>query len=221
MAFDYTFFDLRKHFTIDDAAIAWCEIMDRAECRKMPFLQMRGALLQAVQEGQIEADIPEKIVERRIRGCLYDMSEPEYEKALIPRENLKAWAITLSQKPKFLFPEMRQKPESEKIVPVKDKPEPKAKQKNELHALFEKIYVVLRAELRRPPDAEEMLSAVRNRKIEFDESEIVQTVKDRCIFWLPTNGKNIREMGKKALQNRIGELKIQYGDQLVVKKIPA
>jgi len=107
MAFDFTATDLKSQFTIDAAAIAWCEIEDLEDCKKLPFLQMRSAILQAVQTGEMDAWVPDKLVERRIRGGLYDMPEPDYPLAVIERAELKAWANARGLKPKFLFLEMR------------------------------------------------------------------------------------------------------------------
>ena len=107
MAFDFTATDLKSQFTIDAAAIAWCEIEDLEDCKKLPFLQMRSAILQAVQTDEMDAWVPQKIVERRIRGSLYDMPEPDYPLAVIERAELRAWALSKGQKPKFLFTEMR------------------------------------------------------------------------------------------------------------------
>ena len=107
MAFDFSVTDLKSHFTIDAAAIAWCEIETKDELQNVRFIQIRSAILQAVKDEELNAQIPEKIVEKRIRGDLYDVTEPNYARASILRADLKAWALSKGQKPKFLFPEMR------------------------------------------------------------------------------------------------------------------
>lgn len=107
MAFDFSATDLKSHFTIDAAAIAWCEIENLEDCAKLPFMQMRSAIRQAVQTGELEAWVPDKTVERRIGGSVYDVPEPDYARAIAERTALQAWAKALGAKPKFLFPEMR------------------------------------------------------------------------------------------------------------------
>lgn len=103
MAYDFTGTDLRDYFNVDAAAIAWCEIEDLKDCEKLPFQQMRSALLQAIQNGTLDAEVTYKPVAGRER----DTMEPDYRRASICREDLKRWALARGQKPKFLFPEMR------------------------------------------------------------------------------------------------------------------
>ena len=107
MAYDFTGTDLRDYFNVDAAAIAWCEIEDLKDCEKLPFQQMRSALLQAIQNGTLDAEITFKPVANVTGGRDHDTMAPDYRRASICREDLKQWALARGQKPKFLFPEMR------------------------------------------------------------------------------------------------------------------
>jgi hypothetical protein len=119
---------------------------------------------------------------------------------------------------------MRSKPEAEATAtPTRNKTsaQAKAKRENELHTLLEKIYLALRSELRRSPDADEMLAALRNRRKEFDANEIIREIKDKRIAWVHTDGTEGISMGRKSLQNYLSKLNRKYEKQAVVKKIPA
>lgn len=107
MAYDFSCSDLKSHFTPDAAAIAWCEAENVDDLQSLRFTQIRSAILQAVKDGDLDAEIPKITVERRIKGSLYDMLESDYPRASILRADLAAWAAARGVKPRFLFPEQR------------------------------------------------------------------------------------------------------------------
>lgn len=107
MAYDFSCSDLKSHFTPDAAAIAWCEAEKTEDLHTLRFKQIRSAILQAVKDGDLDAEIPYKVVERRFRSSLYDVEERDYDRATILRTDLAAWAAARGVKPRFLFPEQR------------------------------------------------------------------------------------------------------------------
>lgn len=107
MAFDFSITDLKNSFTVDGAAMAWCEIETLSECQEVRFVQMRSALVEAMQSEELEADLAYKTGTEYIRGGYYDVDVPDYYRSAISRKALLKWALLKGQKPKFLFPEMR------------------------------------------------------------------------------------------------------------------
>ena len=143
MPYDFTADDLKDYFNIDSAAIAWGEIVDMEDCKKLPFLQMRSTLLQAIQNGTLDAEVTYKPVTQKIGGSYYDKPEPDYYRATICRNDLKEWALARGQKPKFLFPEMRIVTEDAK-EPASEEKEPKFREsqldKARCHAIAQMLW---------------------------------------------------------------------------------
>lgn len=108
MAFDFSLSDMKTRFTPDAAASCWCEIEVMSEMNEVPWAQIYTAIIEAIADGVLPAKLAYRIVTRRPNGgSLYDMEEPDYPHSSVKREDLKAWALSRGQKPKFLFPEMR------------------------------------------------------------------------------------------------------------------
>src|SRR5690606_11189983 len=183
MAIDYSIYDFKKSYTIHEAALAWAETEYEPENRQKAYQAVYDELLRDVRGNYIQYRLKRDIRKNWINWESDSTDYTDWSRAEIWAEDLKRWAEARGQKPKFLFPEMR--PAAEAAPPVKEKsapPKPKQRE-NELHVLIEKVYLVLLSELRRPPDADEILSALDKREEEFDTGEIIQEVKGKCIYW--------------------------------------
>jgi len=217
---DYEVLDLIKRFTVTEAACLWCEIARVTEDNRSRFLHVRSALIQAIQEEELKTEeIPQKLVERRIRSSLYDIPEPQYEMAVISRRALKAWAERNNQKPKFLFPEMREQVVSGKPGVAESSAKPQQRE-NDMHRLLEKVFLTLMAEYNRPPQAKDVLRALEKNLEKFDTDEIVDEIKGDAIYWHSADG-NEGAMELKTLRNRVSLIKKKVEKQKLKKKIPA
>lgn len=218
---DYSILDMRTFFTPEDAAKAWCEITELTKENQHNCRHIYQEIREAIRTGKLRAEIPVSHHSNWVTRESWVEHHPENAK--IARDDLKNWAESLGAKPKFLFPEMRPKPELEEAAtPVKQKTvKPKAKKQNELHALLERVYLALRYEFAREPDADEVLLALKDRRKEFDTDEILLDVINKKISWVRTDDTPGIGMGRKAVQNRVSEFKEKYKKQPFVKKIPA
>lgn len=224
MAIDYSIYDFKKSYNVHEAALAWAETEYEPENAQKAYQAIYAELLRDVQAGSLQCRVKRDIRKNWINWESDTTDYTDWSRAEIWAEDLRRWAEARSQKPKFLFPEMRPKPEAEEIeAAVKETKavKPKAKKQNELHALLEKVYLTLRFEFAREPDADEVLLALKDRRKEFDEDEIIQEIKDKRISWTRTDGTAGKPMGRKAVQNHVSELKEKYKKQSFVKKIPA
>jgi hypothetical protein len=224
MAVDYSIYDFKKSFTVHETALAWAETEHEPENMQKAYQAIYAELERDVKGNYLPSRIKRDIRKNWIDWESATTDYTDWSRAEIWRDDLKRWAEARGQKPKFLFPEMRPNPEAEKIAPPVKNEKPvqaKPKRKNELHALLEKVFLALRSELRRSPDTDEVLIALKHRREEFDEDAIIREIKDKRISWSRTDGEEGTSMGRKALQNRIWELNKKYGKQLLVKKIPA
>ncbi len=88
---------------------------------------------------------------------------------------------------------------------------------NELHQLIEKVYLTARPKSKRAPNADEILSILKERCAEFDTNNIITEIKGNSIHWGPTDGTSGKPMGRKALQNLISELNKKHKKQSVIK----
>ena len=223
MAIDYSIYDFKKSFTVHQAALAWAETEYEPENAQKAYDAIYTELLRDVRSGVVLARVKRDIRKNWINIDRDYSDRTDWSKAEIWAEDLKRWAEARGHKPKFLFPEMRS-PEAEATPPPTKNnmsAQTKAKRENELHTLLEKVYLTLRSELRRSPDADEMLAALRNRLKEFDTDEIIRDIKDKRIAWVHTDGTEGISMGRKSLQNYLSKLNKKYEKQSVIKKIPA
>ncbi|MBY0406623.1 MAG: hypothetical protein K2Q01_02945 [Rickettsiales bacterium] len=224
MAIDYSIYDFKKSFTVHEAALAWAETEYEPENAQKAYDAIYTELLRDVRGGTVQSRVKRDIRKNWINWESDSSDRTNWSKAEIWTEDLKRWAEARGQKPKFLFPEMRSKPEAEATaLPTKNNTtaQAKAKRENELHTLLEKVYLALRSELRRSPDADEMLATLRNRRKEFDTDEIIREIKDKRVAWVHTDGTEGISMGRKSLQNYLSKLNKKYEKQSVIKKIPA
>jgi hypothetical protein len=224
MAIDYSVYDFKKSFTVHEAALAWAETEYEPENAQKAYDAIYTELLRDVRGGTVQSRVKRDIRKNWINIDSDYSDRTNWSKAEIWAEDLRRWAEERGQKPKFLFPEMRSKPEAEATTPPtknNTSAQAKSKRENELHTLLEKVYLTLRSELRRSPDADEMLATLRNRRKEFDTNEIIREIKDKRIAWVHTDGAEGISMGRKSLQNYLSKLNKKYEKQSVVKNIPA
>ncbi len=114
MAINYSLYDIKQSFRINDVARLWCEIEQINERNKKHYNIVRNTMVEAIMMGDL--------------GCLlsdeeYDKYGPDYIPPYIDmygrfvlRDELVAWANSLGQKPKFLFPEERNAPKRKKAT---------------------------------------------------------------------------------------------------------
>lgn len=223
MAIDYSIYDFKKSFTVHEAALAWAETEYEPENAQKAYDAIYTELLRDVRGGTVQSRVKRDIRKNWINFESNYSDRTNWSKAEIWVEDLRRWAEARGQKPKFLFPEMRSPDAEATAPPTKNNTtaQAKAKRENELHALLEKVYLTLRSELRRSPDADEMLATLRNRRKEFDTDEIIREIKDKRIAWVHTDGTEGISMGRKSLQNYLSKLNKKYEKQSVIKKIPA
>lgn len=224
MAIDYSIYDFKKSFTVHEAALAWAETEYEPENAQKAYDAIYTELLRDVRGGTVQSRVKRDIRKNWINWESDSSDRTDWSKAEIWAEDLKGWAEARGQKPKFLFPEKRSEAEAEAKAKLTKNSTPvlaKSKRENELHTLLEKVYLTLRSELRRSPDADEMLATLRNRRKEFDTDEIIREIKDKRIAWVHTDGTEGISMGRKSLQNYLSKLNKKYEKQSVVKKIPA
>lgn len=209
MAINYSVYDFKKSFTVHEAALAWAETEYEPENAQKAYDAIYAELLRDVRSGTVQSRVKRDIRKNWINWESDSSDRTDWSKAEIWAEDLRRWAEARGQKPKFLFPEMRSKPETEAIAPHtknRSTTQAKAKRENELHTLLERVYLALRSELRRSPDADEMLATLRNRRKEFDANEIIREIKDKRIVWVHTDGTEGISMGRKSLQNHLSKL---------------
>lgn len=96
---DFRTYDLRNLFFMRDVALAWCEIEELTPQNKGAYLSMIWALIEAVWTGELQE--AQEFVKHA------ESAPPPPLNIVFAREDLKRWAISKGQKPKFLFPEMR------------------------------------------------------------------------------------------------------------------
>ncbi len=224
MAIDYSIYDFKKSFTVHEAALAWAETEYEPKNAQKAYDAIYTELLRDVRGGTVQSRVKRDIRKNWINIDRDYSDRTDWSKAEIWAEDLRRWAEARGQKPKFLFPEKRSESEAEaKAKPTKNNTPvlAKSKRENELHTLLEKVYLTLRSELRRSPDADEMLAALRSRGKEFDANEIIREIKDKRIAWVHTDGTEGISMGRKSLQNYLSKLNKKHEKQSVVKKIPA
>ena len=216
---DYAVLDIRSFFTPHEASMAWCELTELTKENQHNYRHIYHEIEEAIRIGQLRAEIPVSHHDSWITRESWIERHPE--RAKIARDDLKSWAESRGVKPKFLFPEMRVAEEA--VTPVKEKRKLPAleQEENELHALIEKVYLTLRLDSRKAPNADKILSALIHHRQEFDETKIIRAIKDKCIYWAPANGTEGKPMGRKALQNMVSVLNNKYSKQSVIKKIPA
>lgn len=118
MAIDYALYDLKESFNVDEAARLWCEIDKITEDNRDQVAMIRNEIIRAIADRDIDVE-PGRVY---YKGSEYfgrpPRSEVDYEQTLIPRDKLCVWAGKRGQKPKFLFPEMR---DEKRILKDKDR----------------------------------------------------------------------------------------------------
>ena len=190
MPINYAASDLLHRFTVNEAALLWCDVGRITEEHYAQFMIIKSAIVEALKTRKLKADeIPMKIVERRINSSRYDMEERDYDKATIKRNALRKWAEKNKQTPKFLFPEARtehdispmgtlinqyhisadhvvvtptQKPTSTKSE-VSSKPVSTTRE-SEMHELIERVYLALRKEMQNEPSSKQVMHAIETRQ---------------------------------------------------------
>lgn len=106
---DYSVFDLRSYFTLEEAGKAWCEITYITPENEYRLVMICGEISTAILHGELPAKIPSTVTgnvesNREYHG---QFTAQDIMGAMITKEDLKAWAIKRGVKPKFLFPETR------------------------------------------------------------------------------------------------------------------
>ena len=232
MPINYAASDLLHRFTVNEAALLWCDVGKITEEHYAQFMIIKSAIVQALIAGKLKADeVPKKIVPRRIRGGLYEMEEDDYEHATIKRNALKKWAEKNRQMPKFLFPEARTEHDiapmgtlinqyhisADHVVVTPNqkksdqrsggsKPASTARE-SEMHELIERIYLALCKEMNAEPSSKQVMRAIETRQDEFDHAGIVQEVKYDEIDWISSRGTEQR-MKLSTLQNIVSKIRV-------------
>ncbi len=233
MPINYAASDLLHRFTVNEAALLWCDVGKITEEHIPQFMIIKSAIVEAIKAGKLKAEeIPKKIVEHRIRGSLYDIEEPDYEKAIVTRKALIKWAEKNNQKPKFLFPEIRTENDNtptgtlitqynitadhvvvtptQKPVTQKNKPAPlmpiNTERESEMHRFIERVYDALCSELGRSPTSTQVYNAIRTRHEKFDTDDIIQEVTAHKISWASSHG-NEQDMQKSTVRNIVSKIR--------------
>jgi len=102
---DYVALDLRTFFTPSEAAMAWCEITNVTAQNQHNYQHVLHEISEAIRLEELPAQIPVTHHDDWITEQTRTKRHPD--RAKIAREDLKRWAEARGQKPKFLFPEMR------------------------------------------------------------------------------------------------------------------
>lgn len=112
---DYSVFDLRSFFTLEEAGKAWCNLTHVTPETEYRLVMISGEMVTAILAGELPAKVPSSVT-----GKMEDTREHhgqyapcDLAEARISKEDLKAWALQRGIKPKFLFPEERDKSEQE------------------------------------------------------------------------------------------------------------
>lgn len=98
MAIDYRCYDIRNLFFTRDVALLWCEVEEITPTTRHMVRSMICAIREALSTGELVCD-------HSLTAAL--TTPPHWNEAAFTREELQRWAISKGQKPKFLFPEMR------------------------------------------------------------------------------------------------------------------
>lgn len=215
MAIDYSIYDLKRSFTIHEVAMAYAQTEHELENQQTAYSAIYGELLRDVKGNYLQHRVVRDIRENWINRDSATTDYTDWSKAEIWRVDLSKWFEGRKLKPKFLFKEVRTSKNA--VSPKAMRPEPKSKKENELYVVVEKAYLVLRSELRRPPDADEMLKALKERRVKFDPDEIITEIKGKSIHWKPTDGGAGKVAGRKRLQNILSDLNKKYTNQSFIK----
>jgi hypothetical protein len=118
---DYVALDLRTFFSPSEAAMAWCEITNVTTQNQHNYQHVLHEISEAIRLEELPAQIPVTHHDDWITEQTRTKRHPD--RAKIAREDLKRWAEARGQKPKFLFPEMREMPSvAAKAAPVAEPP---------------------------------------------------------------------------------------------------
>lgn len=232
MPINYAASDLLHRFTVNEAALLWCDVGRITEEHYAQFMIIKSAIVEALKAGKLKAaEVPMKIVERRIRGGLYDMQEKDYEHATIKRNALRKWAEKNKQTPKFLFPEARTEHDVAPmgtlinqyhisadhvvVTPNQKKAETRSgsskpastARESEMHELIERVYLALCKEMDTEPSSKQVMRAIETRQDEFDHAGIVQEVKYDEIDWISSRGTE-QSMKLSTLQNIVSKIRV-------------
>lgn len=112
MAIDYELYDVKKSFRINEAAKLWCDIEQVTERNKKRYNIMRNAMVEAILMGDLECYLTDAEIDEY--GDYYIPPYIDTYGRFVLREQLIAWATSLEQRPKFLFPEERNAPKKKK-----------------------------------------------------------------------------------------------------------
>jgi hypothetical protein len=228
MASDFSIYDLRRSFTVHEAALAWAETEHESENLQRVYQAIYAELLGDVKSNQIPHRIKRDIRKNWINWESDYSDRTDWSKAEIWAEDLKRWAESRGQKPKFLFPEMRVAvvTKTEQVPQEKAEPKPLPPRENRMHGLLERVCLDLFAQYKRWPQAKEVLQALEqeennpDRSSKYDPDGIIQEIKGTTIYW-QSDGADEPKMELKTLQNRIGILKENHKTQKAKRKIPA
>jgi len=102
---DYSILDLRTFFTPSEAAMAWCDITNVTTQNQHNYEHVLHEISEAIRLEELPAQIPVTHHDDWITEQTRTKRHPD--RAKIAREDLKRWAEARGQKPKFLFPRMR------------------------------------------------------------------------------------------------------------------
>ena len=219
MTIDYSIYDLKRAFTIHEAAQAYAQTEHEPENQPTAYNAMYAELLREVKGNYLQHRITRDIRENWIKAQSPTTDYTDWSKAEIWRDDLYKWFEARGLKSKFLFKEMRvdssmsrRKGRAPAIKPIV--------RESELHTLIENAYLVLILEYHRPPKGTEMLKELKARSKEFDPAEIIQEIKNRTIYWASSGGYE-QKMTYKTLQNLLSGFNKNHEKHKVIKINPA
>jgi hypothetical protein len=105
MSIDFELYDIKQSFRINDAAKLWCEIEQVNELNKKRYNVIRNTMIEAIMMGDLGCLLTDKEVDSH--GMEYIPPYIDTYGRFVLRDDLIAWANSLGQKPKFLFPQER------------------------------------------------------------------------------------------------------------------
>lgn len=90
---------------------------------------------------------------------------------------------------------------------------------NDIHRLLERTFLLLRDELKRPPQAKEILRALEKDQDKYDPDGIIDEIKADILYWQSTDGNDC-QMTLKTLRNRVSIIRKKFNSRFI-SPVPA
>ena len=205
---DYAVPDLIQAFTPEQAAIFYCEQTVWTPERRGEIHFVREEIIRALRSGEIKTQIKQ----RKIPGSSYwhtpTRYDPDYNGTEIPRKSLKDWFEKRDQKPKFLFPEMRESGGNRTALEISQQSAPE-KREHDLHSLIARVYKVLTTKDKKAT-SKQVLREIEENLDKYDHAGLIQEIKGNVIYWQSMRGQE-QEMSFRTFENVISQLRKNHG----------